>query len=305
MAKGKHPAPFRTRKLSPSAPMVLHAGACGRVGRRRTFFPKRAACEGGPLCCFPGPDSGLAPTMCFRRSTVDACRRRPFAWPPPPRAGVPGSRSSAVAAEPRRRAAAGSPSSAAAASRTSAVGGNRTAQWRQPAHERDRSKDRTRSTAGRWRRDDLPERRADGGPGRVRRPADPRRHHRQGARPARPGQLKSLPEKLAARVARHLVAAAQLMEADPETAYKHTLAARARASRVSVVREASGEAAYAAGKFKEALTEFKAARRMSDNGDVPPDDGRLRARSRPSRAGVGAGQGPAGRSSSTTTARSR
>jgi len=31
------------------------------------------------------------------------------------------------------------------------------------------------------------------------------------------------------------------------------------------VREASGEAAYAAGRFKDALTEFKAARRMSNN----------------------------------------
>ena len=43
MAKGKHPAPFRTRKLSPSAPMVLHVRACGRVGRRRTILCKRAA----------------------------------------------------------------------------------------------------------------------------------------------------------------------------------------------------------------------------------------------------------------------
>src|SRR5690606_4720490 len=33
---GKRPAPFRTRKLSPSAPMVLHARACGRAGHRRT-----------------------------------------------------------------------------------------------------------------------------------------------------------------------------------------------------------------------------------------------------------------------------
>src|SRR5439155_21574099 len=36
MAKGKHPVPFRTRKLSPSAPMVLRGGPRGRVGRRRT-----------------------------------------------------------------------------------------------------------------------------------------------------------------------------------------------------------------------------------------------------------------------------
>ena len=29
------PVPFRTRKLSSPAPMVLHTGVCGRVGRRR------------------------------------------------------------------------------------------------------------------------------------------------------------------------------------------------------------------------------------------------------------------------------
>ena len=64
-------------------------------------------------------------------------------------------------------------------------------------------------------------------------------------------QLKSLPEKLAARVARHLVAAARLIDTDPETAYQHTLAARARAARVAIVREACGEAAYAAGHSRK------------------------------------------------------
>ena len=76
-------------------------------------------------------------------------------------------------------------------------------------------------------------------------------------------QLRSLPEKLANRVARHLVAAARLLDTDPDTAYAHTVAARARAARVAVVREASGEAAYAAGRFKDALAELKAARRLS------------------------------------------
>src|SRR6266536_2620487 len=38
IAKGKHPVPFRTRKLSSSAPMVLRGGPRGRVGRRRTSF---------------------------------------------------------------------------------------------------------------------------------------------------------------------------------------------------------------------------------------------------------------------------
>jgi len=72
-----------------------------------------------------------------------------------------------------------------------------------------------------------------------------------------------LPDKLAARVARHLVAAGRLMDEDPETAYQHTLAARARAARVAIVREATGEAAYAAGHFAEALSELRAARRMT------------------------------------------
>lgn len=76
-------------------------------------------------------------------------------------------------------------------------------------------------------------------------------------------QLRGLPEKLAARVARHLVAAGQLIEDDPRTAYEHTLAARARAARIAVVREACGEAAYHAGEFAEALSELRAAKRMN------------------------------------------
>jgi hypothetical protein len=43
-----------------------------------------------------------------------------------------------------------------------------------------------------------------------------------------------------ARVARHLAAAGMLIDEDPETAYQHTLAARARAARLAVVREATG-----------------------------------------------------------------
>jgi len=76
-------------------------------------------------------------------------------------------------------------------------------------------------------------------------------------------QLKGLPEKLAARVARHLAAAGMLLDEDPETAYQHTLAARARAPRLAVVREATGEAAYASGHYAEALSELRAAKRMN------------------------------------------
>ncbi len=81
--------------------------------------------------------------------------------------------------------------------------------------------------------------------------------------PAVTSQLKGLPEKLAARVARHLAAAQRLVEDDPETAYGHTKAARARAARLAVVREANGEAAYAAGHYEEALADLRAAKRMN------------------------------------------
>jgi tetratricopeptide (TPR) repeat protein len=83
-------------------------------------------------------------------------------------------------------------------------------------------------------------------------------------------QLAGLPEKLAARVARHLAAAGALVDEDPETAYRHALAARARAARVAVVREAVGETAYAAGHFAEALAELKAAKRMNAATDYLP-----------------------------------
>lgn len=76
-------------------------------------------------------------------------------------------------------------------------------------------------------------------------------------------QLKGLPEKLANRIARHMVAAGQILDEDPEIAYQHTLAARARAPRLAVVREATGEAAYAAGHYAEALAELRAAKRMN------------------------------------------
>jgi tetratricopeptide (TPR) repeat protein len=84
------------------------------------------------------------------------------------------------------------------------------------------------------------------------------------------GQLKGLPERLALRVARHLAAAGVLIDTDPETAYQHTLAARARASRLAVVREATGEAAYAAGHYAEALAELRAAKRMNGATDYIP-----------------------------------
>ncbi|MDT0277155.1 tetratricopeptide repeat protein [Blastococcus goldschmidtiae] len=65
------------------------------------------------------------------------------------------------------------------------------------------------------------------------------------------------------KVAGHLVAAGTLIDDDPHTALAHARAARDRASRVAVVREAVGVAAYHAGDYAEAARELRAYRRMS------------------------------------------
>ena len=83
-------------------------------------------------------------------------------------------------------------------------------------------------------------------------------------------ELQGLPEKLADKVARHLVMAGLLLHEDPEAAHKHALAARARALRTGLVREAVGETAYARGAWAEALSEFRAARRMTGRNIYAP-----------------------------------
>lgn len=75
--------------------------------------------------------------------------------------------------------------------------------------------------------------------------------------------LRSLSKPNAEAVAAHLVAAGQLLDTDPRRALAHARAARARAARVAAVREAVGVAAYHAQEWNEALTELRAARRIS------------------------------------------
>jgi tetratricopeptide (TPR) repeat protein len=75
--------------------------------------------------------------------------------------------------------------------------------------------------------------------------------------------LRGLDPRNAERVGGHLVAAGTLLDEDPEQALAHARAARDRASRVAVVREAVGVAAYHAGDFAEAAREIRAYRRMS------------------------------------------
>ncbi|TXJ05116.1 MAG: tetratricopeptide repeat protein [Aeromicrobium sp.] len=83
-------------------------------------------------------------------------------------------------------------------------------------------------------------------------------------------ELQNIPEKLAEKVARHLVMAGTLLHEDPDLAHKHALAARARAMRNGLVREAVGETAYARGSWAEALSEFRAARRMNGRNTYVP-----------------------------------
>jgi tetratricopeptide (TPR) repeat protein len=76
------------------------------------------------------------------------------------------------------------------------------------------------------------------------------------------GELTTLDRSTADVIARHLVAAGELLDDDPETALAHARAARARAGRIAAVREAVGIAAYQCGDWAQALAELRAARRM-------------------------------------------
>ncbi|HEX3921451.1 MAG TPA: hypothetical protein VHY31_04120 [Streptosporangiaceae bacterium] len=74
-------------------------------------------------------------------------------------------------------------------------------------------------------------------------------------------ELRTLPGDLAHAVARRLVAAS--IEEDPARAYAYAQAARRLAARVGIVRETTGIAAYRAGEWADALTELRAARRLT------------------------------------------
>ncbi|WP_232828213.1 tetratricopeptide repeat protein [Kribbella monticola] len=83
-------------------------------------------------------------------------------------------------------------------------------------------------------------------------------------------ELRSLPRSLADLVAQHLVASGQLLDVDPELAYQHAKTARRLAARLGGVREAVAITAYLAEHYDEALTEFRAVRRMTGNHEVLP-----------------------------------
>jgi len=63
-------------------------------------------------------------------------------------------------------------------------------------------------------------------------------------------ELRTLPEGLALFVSRHLVAAGEFVDTNPELALQHAKAANvAAASRLAIVREAVGVTAYHAGEL--------------------------------------------------------
>jgi tetratricopeptide (TPR) repeat protein len=110
-------------------------------------------------------------------------------------------------------------------------------------------------------------------PGLARRdnePAVPEGVDSHSLHPAVRAELRGLPKELAEIVAAHLVVAGRLIDDDPALAYAHAEAARRRAARLPIVREAAAETAYAAGRYDVALSEFRALRRMTGTQDYLP-----------------------------------
>lgn len=141
------------------------------------------------------------------------------------------------------------------------------------------------SDANRGRRGDSPPRRSGSGPARrppSRRP-DSDSTSGQPSGPAIPADIEAkqlapevraelftLDKSTADTVARHLVAAGVLLDDDPEAALAHAQAARTRSGRIAAVREAVGIAAYYCGDWAQALSEFRAARRMGSKSQLLP-----------------------------------
>ncbi|WP_144276390.1 hypothetical protein [Demequina sp. NBRC 110053] len=69
---------------------------------------------------------------------------------------------------------------------------------------------------------------------------------------------------------RHLIMVGSLLDLDPELAYQHAQVAVARGGRVDVVREANALAAYATGRYAEALREFRTVRRLNGSHEHLP-----------------------------------
>ena len=67
LAVGVHPVPYRTRKLSPHAPMVLQGQPCGRVGRRHP-----TSRIGSFFVCRQGRDAALLAPKALHLTYISA-----------------------------------------------------------------------------------------------------------------------------------------------------------------------------------------------------------------------------------------
>lgn len=83
-------------------------------------------------------------------------------------------------------------------------------------------------------------------------------------------ELSSLAPAVAERSAGHLLMTARLIDDDPERAYTHAQVVRRLAGRLAIARETLGMAAYRTGRWAEALSELRAARRMTGAPDYLP-----------------------------------
>ncbi|AXE38558.1 hypothetical protein [Acidipropionibacterium virtanenii] len=88
--------------------------------------------------------------------------------------------------------------------------------------------------------------------------------------PSVKAELRGVPSDVAHIIEGHLVAAAELIDSDPELANKHAQAARRRAARLPVLREAAADTAYAAGEYASALNDYRTLRRMTGNDNYLP-----------------------------------
>jgi tetratricopeptide (TPR) repeat protein len=112
--------------------------------------------------------------------------------------------------------------------------------------------------------------RSDGDSGERSGPALPPQIEAKQLAPDVRSELLTLDKSTADYVARHLVAAGDLLDENPQKALEHAQAARGRAGRIAAVREAVGIAAYHCGDWAQALSEFRAARRMGSKSALLP-----------------------------------
>jgi tetratricopeptide (TPR) repeat protein len=80
-------------------------------------------------------------------------------------------------------------------------------------------------------------------------------------------RLRTLSKDNAEDVGRHMAMAGLVIDTDPELAYAHAQVAAARGGRVDVVRETAALAAYATGRYAEALREFRTVRRLNGSSE--------------------------------------